>query len=940
MISAGLLLVLALNSASDTVAIRAGRVYTAEGGAVLEDATVLVRDGRIAEIGADVTVPPGARVVDYGPDAVLVPGLVAADSLYATGRPSDRTADPDVQAIDNFDPYTPYWNALVNGVTTVYLAPARGRLIAGQGAVVKSAGASRARVLSERAGLHGSIGAEARRTRGYWEPPVPATVDVGIMQELAQLPRTTMGAIVALGELLRLSQGEHPELADLYGERAGASLAELIEARAPWRMGAESEGEVRALLGFAREHSLPLVVEGGSGAGRLAEALAESGTPVVFRMRYRSGNDFGKRPDDAWPTPDTAARFARAGVKLAIVAPESLASAELRFAAALARRGGMSPEAALQAITLAPAEILGVADRVGSLAPGKDADLVVLSGPPLEVTSDVLATWVDGEVVWKADETAAVVLEVDELFVGDGEVLSPGQLLMQDGLIVEVGRRVSHPRGATVVRGPAAMPGMIDAFGHLGLEGSSKRFSTDFGLSRLIAPGDHADRRVALAGVTTVHLASRANPGSGSPTMAYKPAGDGFDDQVIDDPTALHMTWTDENRFESGEKVREALEKAKKYAKEWEDYEKALAEWEAKPSRDEPDDEDEEDEKDEDDSDEEEDEKDEKEEPKESDDDDGESAPVTGVWEGELTTPSAEAATRLRVQLLEAEGRLEGNLRCDGLSEDLVALEGERADRSVILEGLGSRGWIELTLEVTAATQLEGEAEVEGESASVELERTSAEYRVAGRAARTSLPERPAPEKNDDDGAPQPPKRDDDLEPLRRAMAGDAAVLVTVTREDEILECVDTFEDVGIRPVLFGADRAHEVAEALRDRVAGVILTRQVTVRDPKEGMAGERNRYAELAAAGIPVAFHSGAEEGAVELPIFAAYAVSEGMSPAGALRALTHDAAAMLAIEARVGRLAGGMDADVLLLDGDPLDVSTTVTRVWVNGKEVRLP
>jgi imidazolonepropionase-like amidohydrolase len=92
------------------------------------------------------------------------------------------------------------------------------------------------------------------------------------------------------------------------------------------------------------------------------------------------------------------------------------------------------------------------------------------------------------------------------------------------------------------------------------------------------------------------------------------------------------------------------------------------------------------------------------------------------------------------------------------------------------------------------------------------------------------------------------------------------------------------------------------------------------------------------MVSAGIPIAFHSDAEEGAVDLPTIAAYAVSQGMGPEAALRALTADAARMYAIDERVGRLAPGLDGDVALLDGSPLDVSSRVVRVWVGGEEVR--
>ena len=189
-------------------------------------------------------------------------------------------------------------------------------------------------------------------------------------------------------------------------------------------------------------------------------------------------------------------------------------------------------------------------------------------------------------------------------------------------------------------------------------------------------------------------------------------------------------------------------------------------------------------------------------------------------------------------------------------------------------------------------------------------------------------------------GQPKAPNIDPDLEPLRRAMKDQAAVIVNVEREDEILECVAAFEQAGIQPVLYGAADAWKVADKIRGRVSGILLTQRVIWVEPKTG-AQKRNRYAELAAAGIPVAFHSAAEEGAVELPLMAAYAVSQGMSPEAALRALTYDAARMLAIDERVGRIQPGLDADIVLFDRSPIEAGlagASVVRVWINGREVR--
>ena len=583
-----LLLSIAIGSAPPTVegslvAIQAGTIHAVEGGRVIEGGgTLLIRDGKIVGLGTkDFEVPAGARVVDYGPDAVIIPGLVAVDSNLSGYSASDRTAEPGLSAADEFDTYGNYKSILATGVTTVYLAPARARLIGGHGAVVKLAGEpGKSRILADAASIHGSISADARSTQGYWEPPVPATVDVGMGVERPQLPRTTMGAIVALKELIALAAA--PANSDEFGPYAGADLSKLIKAGARWRMTAETTSEIRALVDLFSENGLPLVLDGASQAGDLADWLATKKVPVVVYSNLtpnRPLSDRGKDESSQWPDFELASKLRKAGVTVAVAPARYSSVGDLRLNAGLARKGGMSSVDALAAITSSAARVLGVEARVGSLTSGKDADLVVLSGSPLESTSGVLATWVDGEVAYKSSETGSVVLEVKDLYVGNGEILSPGQVLMENGRIVEVGRRVSHPVGCTVVRGIAAMPGMIDTMGHLGLEGSTKVPSTDFKLQSIVEPGDFADRRVAQAGVTTVVMTPRGTSNSGAPAMAYKPAGTDYEQMVIADPAALHLEWSDANRLKSGENVRGLLAKAVEYKKSWEEYEAAIAAW-------------------------------------------------------------------------------------------------------------------------------------------------------------------------------------------------------------------------------------------------------------------------------------------------------------------------------------------------------------------------
>lgn len=954
------------------VAIRAGTVLVVKEGVVLEGgATVLVRGSKIAAVGKDLLIPGDATVVDYGPDAVICPGFVLADSSLLSSFGSARTAEPSLSAVQAFDPYARYDWALAEGITSAYVTPARMRLIAGQAAIVKLAGGPEVeRIVRAPAAVHAAINAEARGAPGYWEPPIPPTSDVGLGVAQRQLPRTLIGATVALRELLVAARGGAPA-AD-FGPYAAMDLGALVQQRVPWLVSVSDAAEARAALALGADFGLNLVLNEATFAGEAADEIAARGAAVVYKPSFNPDASLfnrGKSVDAQWPEPDTAARFARAGVRLAVAPGAGASPRDLRFAAFLARRGGLDPAVALRAITLTPAELYGVADRVGSIEPGKDADLVVLSGLPLEMGSSVLSTWSDGATVWSAGASAGgadgadaplqaqpVVIAAEEVHLGDGHVLRPGEVLLQDGKIAEIGERVARPRGAVVVRGAAVMPGIVDALGFLGLEGSMRTVGSDFRLSRLLAPGDFADRRVARAGVTTVGLSVRQSTPSGVPVLSYKPAAADFDSLVLREPTGVRLRWTDGNRARSGAEVRDLLDKLGKYQQKWAEYEKALANWkpsaakpeeakaaeaksdEKKDGEEKPAEEakaegagDSKDEKAEGDK------KDEKKDDKKKKDEPEPADPVTGVWEGEFDLPAPlSGKAKLRLQLINEHGKVRGSLRCDAVSERLVQVQGTWAEKELRLSGAGTQGPVQFAAAIGKGKM----AAVLGTGAwqaDVDTEQKSKEYPVAARpkpkkAAAAEAGDKAAPDK----GKPAPPRLDERLEPLRQAALGKACVIVDVNRSDEILACVDAFAAAGLKPVIYGAQEAWKVKDKLVGRVSGVLLELPYRRNDP-EGSVSFVNRYSELQSAGIAVAFHSSAEEGAADLFVRAMYMVSQGMSAGGALRALTSDAARMLGVSDRVGALRVGLDADVVLLDASPLAEPARVLRAWVNGSEV---
>jgi imidazolonepropionase-like amidohydrolase len=808
---------------------------------------------------------------------------------------------------------------------------------------------------------------------------VPPTSDVGLGVAQRQLPRSLIGASVALRELL-VAARNHAPAAD-FGPYAALDLAVLVQQRVPWLVAAGDAAEIRAALALAADFGLNLVINEATYAGDVADDIAARGAAVVYKPPFNPDSSLfnrGKSADARWPESDVAARLARAGVRLAVAPGSGASPRDLRFAAFLAMRGGLQPANALRAITLTPAELYGVADRVGSIEPGKDADLVVLNGRPLDMGSSVVSTWSDGETVWAAtasqDDGAPiappVVIQVEELHIGDGHVLRPGQILLQDGKIAEIGERVARPNGAVVVRGAAAMPGIVDALGHLGLEGSARSVGVDYKLSRLLGPGDVADRRVARAGVTTVCLSVRNPSPSGVPIVAYKPAASDFDALVVREPTGVRLRWSDRNRSRSGSEVKELLDKLGKYQQKWAEYEKALASWkpagskgdDAKSAEAKADAKDESAKKDGDEKsadagasdaksdggDEKKDEKadadkkDEKKDDKKKKDEPEPADPVTGVWEGEFTLPAPlSGKAKLRLQLLNENGVVRGSLRCDAVSERLVQLQGtwgaaESGAKELQLSGAGSQGPVQFAAAIAKAKM----AAVLGTGAwqaDVDAEQKSKEYPIAARPKSKRAQEggdaAAAPAEK---GKPVPPRIDERLEPLRQAALGKASVIVEVDRADEIAACVDAFDAAGLKPVLYGAEEAWKLKDKLAGRVSGVLLDLPFRRSEPARSI-NFVNRYVELQSGGIPVAFHSSSEEGAAELLTRAMYMVSQGMSASGALRALTSDAARMLGVSDRVGMLKPGLDADVVLLDASPLAEPARVLRAWVNGSEV---
>lgn len=387
------------------LAITGGTVYTITHG-VREGHTVLVREGRIEAVVPDGSLPPGYEEIDAEGKCVL-PGLIDARTsvgLFGDGEgfqnaDHEELTDPDtawLRAIDALNPADlAFEDARRAGVTCLLSGPGTTNVAGGLSAVVKTAGQTVEEMLvQEPAGLQLGLG----------RPPVSTYRDKNKLW-------TRMGVAALLRERLTAARAYR------HKQEAAASApdgdpqapdpdfrlepyAGLLARKYPARVRVAGAEDAWTALRLADEFGFRLVLEQlteGHLAG-LPEELARRGVPCVLGPMMKAGRSLETKE----LTFRTAAVLAEAGVPLALCSghpsrPVNLLALE----AALAVRAGLDEAAALRAITVGAAAALGLDDRLGSVKPGKEADLIVVDGHPLLPTSHVTHTLIGGRVVYQ-----------------------------------------------------------------------------------------------------------------------------------------------------------------------------------------------------------------------------------------------------------------------------------------------------------------------------------------------------------------------------------------------------------------------------------------------------------------------------------------------------------------------------------------------------------
>ncbi len=357
-------------------------------GPEIASGSILIVNGKIKSVGASISIPAGASVTTIDADGkVVMPGIVDANSqigLRETANEQNSEITPQFHAVQQVNPRSPeIRRALQSGVTSACITPGSNNVVGGLCGVIKLSGGSlESMLIRDGVAERAALGQDTFSGNGEFRSP-----GANLANMYLRRPGTRMGAVFALRHAL--------DSADKY-----SSLIEVRSGSLPLRVHARVANDIRAAVTIADEFKLQhLVIDDCIEGYRDLDILTSHHIPVVLGP-FSDPQSFA--PERSAALLNNAGLLSAAGVPVAF-GTNGGDETQLRMDAILALRNGMQADLALKAITLTAAQIAGVSDRVGSISAGKDADLLILDGDPLQMTSRIEKVLINGQVVYVAE---------------------------------------------------------------------------------------------------------------------------------------------------------------------------------------------------------------------------------------------------------------------------------------------------------------------------------------------------------------------------------------------------------------------------------------------------------------------------------------------------------------------------------------------------------
>jgi imidazolonepropionase-like amidohydrolase len=389
-------------------ALKGGTIYTMAGNPI-PHGVLLVKDGKVEKAGNDFPIPSGWPVIEAG-DFVVMPGLVLARTnaglnsnwrMHSSIDEISKSVVPEIEVKHAVEPQSPHFYLLPElGITSALVTPGNKNSIGGQGIALKTWGTIVDRmVVKDRAVMVFGLGAQARRKQ--------------------QMPSTRMGIADLIREALQKARDYQSACAAYEKDKKGQppardmsmeALVPVIKGEMPVLIHCERKDDILTALRLADEFKLKVILDGATEAYAVVDEIKKRNIPVILEDILRGVGNI----EDAGFSNSNPAVLARAGIPVAFRAKEGLwqwpaagmTGGDLLEIAAFACRNGMSEDAALRAVTIDAARIAGIEDRVGSLEPGKDADILILRGHPFRTGSVAEAVFLEGKMIFKRNPRA------------------------------------------------------------------------------------------------------------------------------------------------------------------------------------------------------------------------------------------------------------------------------------------------------------------------------------------------------------------------------------------------------------------------------------------------------------------------------------------------------------------------------------------------------
>ncbi len=385
-----------------TIAIVNATIHTVSG-PVIEKGTIVFDKGKIIAIGANVSVPQGAEMIDASGKHVY-PGLVSSDTyiglteIGAVRASIDRNEtgriNPNVRAEAAFNPESELIPvARANGITTIVTSPGGG-LISGTSAVMTMDGWTwEDMTLKAPAALcvqwpNMNIRRGAFVTRSEEDQKKDREQQ---LKDLANAFREARAYLLA-------KKAENQKGIPYHNiDKRWEALAAVLERKVPVVVSATDVQQIQAAVAWAEQENVKLIISGGHDAWRVADLVKKNNVPVLAGGIFRIPGRRFERYDESYVLPK---KLYDAGIQFAILSEEEAAhERNLPYQAAMAAAYGLPKDEALKAITLYPAQIFGIADKVGSLEVGKDATLLITTGDPLEIICTIEMEFIQGRKI-------------------------------------------------------------------------------------------------------------------------------------------------------------------------------------------------------------------------------------------------------------------------------------------------------------------------------------------------------------------------------------------------------------------------------------------------------------------------------------------------------------------------------------------------------------